>query len=57
MPKLICVQGEEAKDRLLAAGLKLVGTNGTLYTFLNDEKCPASVFAEIKIVQTDRLIF
>lgn len=57
MPKLICVQGEETKNRLLAAGLKLVGTNGTLYTFLNDEKCPASVFSEIEVVKTDRLTF
>lgn len=57
MPKLICVQGEEAKDRLIAAGLKLVGTNGTLYTFLNDDKCSQTLFSEIEVVKTDRLTF
>lgn len=57
MSKLICVQGEEAKQRLLAAGLKLISTNGTLYTFLNDNKCSQTLFSEIEVVETDRLTF
>lgn len=57
MSKLICVQGEEAKQRLLDAGLKLISTNGSLYTFLNDDKCPQTLFSEIEVVKTDRLTF
>lgn len=61
MTKMVCVQGESDRDKLLAAGGKLIANtpciDGTIYTFICDDCCASTVFSEVKVVQTDVLMF
>lgn len=59
--RFIHVQGETNKNKLVAAGFKLVTVTrcmgDNIYTFLDDDRLSKAVFSEVKLVSNNKLIF